>query len=218
MQKRTFRLLLLVSLLLIISCSKDKSTNPSNSEVVVPLTIGNEWIYVELDDDLNIEEWSKQSVIENRTINLNNQDIDVAVLADYSKDSIYDAWELHNGRNLYKNNSDGLYYYGFIDEGENGTKDSIYFLEETLKVKYPVNVGDSWVWQSGLEWTCIAVDEEISLPAGDFSCIVIRANISHEDEWYIYRYYCINVGLVASYYSGVEGVPEGWTKLESYNF
>jgi len=89
--KKIFLISLIV--LLIISCKKN-ITNSSDIGIIMPLAIGNSWIYEDDDGDLS----------------------EVNITSEIDIDGI--TWYIDNNDNFYRNNSEGLWIYDLEDDRE----------------------------------------------------------------------------------------------------
>ncbi len=200
------------------SCTKDNPTQVPVPEYgpIMPIAIGNTWIYVEADDDHN--DRRKEEITEKKTIFCQGSEIDVYVVSDWRSTNGGD-WVLDNSKSLIKLENDQLFSYGWVDEADD-LDEPVYYLSKEFLAKYPEKVGNAWIRNdNGVKWECFSIDEKLNTPAGTFECVVYRTTGQDGGHsFYVDRYYAPNVGFVASFFSGVPGEPGGWTKLESTNF
>ena len=89
--KKIFLISLIV--LLIISCKKN-ITNSFDIGIIMPLAIGNNWVYEDDDGDLS----------------------EVNITSEIDIDGI--TWYIDNSNNFYRNNSEGLWIYDLEDDRE----------------------------------------------------------------------------------------------------
>ena len=104
--------------------------------------------------------------------------------------------ELHAFYFLYKNEDLGLVSYGYGADGYN-----IFLDKPDLLALFPSKIGDVWirsghVWSWSYYYECVAISEQVTVPAGTFNCYVYEGTrISNGELVFIY-YYAPNIGLI----------------------
>lgn len=142
-------------LLTVSSCNKEEQKSPNSAQIntleIMPLKVGNEWVYKVTDyevsgqiEDQKEEIWTvvKDTVISNEKVFYTNEGFS------------------------YLNRNDGLYTYD--------STDSTY----TKFVKYPGIVGESFTTFSGERSTIISTNKMVTGPAGTFNCYQYSTIIS----------------------------------------
>lgn len=199
MDKNLAKIILgLFSVIIILSAlSCEKSTEPLRPETneILPLAVGNKWHYKEyqtLDDSLIYE---KNIWCEVKGTRMVNDTIQVFLLSETSEYPEYGG--LVSTRNiLYRNEKDGLYWWGLGDDDE----EPVPFKQGRLDIKYPISKDESWIHDQGdyfNMYTCVGTDYTIEVNAGRFRCIIIRFgyDIVTNDYWIKY-YYSPGTGLI----------------------
>ncbi len=197
MNKHLTKLIMTVLVLSIIAiqvqllgCSGNDDSNPApppSGEVVMPLDIGNSWMYTYTAS-------GTVQGLETGTATATHQVAGVtATIVDWifeypnKTDTYYE---------YYRNASGGLYLCGW-----EGNED---LSEPLLYCKYPCSVGDSWVWSTEnneVTWVVISTSEAVTVPLGTYRCIHIRGTWDNEtyseDMWFK-----VGLGLVKRQYPG----------------
>ena len=178
---------------LIVSCSNNNGTGPSNNnELILPLTLGNEWQYVAPESD-SVNTILK--VIDSQNLNYNDEDISVFSL-NWIEENYIDTL-------LIFNKDDGLYYL------------SPNFDNDWLFLKYPVNVDDFWYnpFEEG-PIKCLSTNQSVGTPAGNFNCFVYGFYYDSGDLPYLEIYCHPDIGIVALH-SDIDD-EENWSFLNTY--
>ncbi len=196
MKSRVMIIAVLLSALLIVSCS-DNSTEPKEADKqIFPTALNNYWDYddIEYDEEGNVIDESSYRISLPMDTVVNN--IRYFGLA-------YDN-ELESA---VRNKEDGLYMLSHIDQENN--------IYENLIFKYPAQTGEVFYAGQDDSVTVVSVNVSVTVPAGTFKCYHYRQIREYPDEEfpemgerYIEDIYaCPRLGIVkievkASYYSG----------------
>lgn len=179
-------------------------TDPSATERLVPLSVGNRWSYLIYDASFPGPPDTIEQVITHR-IDLGNGGSAfgrVTYAATQSDSQIAGAmW-------LYRNSDDGLHSCG-------GIVGSDTILLDFLYLKYPVKTGDSWQVpflaydyskigflssDSATNYTCSGTGEEFQTPIGTYRCLVFHWREKPEEDvqdyWEHYTYFSPGIGMV----------------------
>ena len=175
-----------------------------NTDVLVPLTVGNWWKYETTTFIPSPEPDRKDSlmlrIFEDTLVTYKGQSFLAAVRGWYiEKEDI-----VRDRRWLYMNNNEGLNIVGGVSKYDT-------ISTKYVERKFPVNAGDSWKIQElefePFQWVfsdtvvvnCIATDEPFETPAGTFQCYVYRyikplQHASGKREHFVY--YTPGIGMV----------------------
>ncbi|MFC1482102.1 hypothetical protein ACFL6E_07670 [Candidatus Neomarinimicrobiota bacterium] len=180
------------------------------SESLIPLALGNEWVYQAHYYSENYPEWNVTDT--NVVMVLDSVDVTIknkAVTA-YSMQGFYDIPPLGHGAHwLLADEPEGLYLIG-------GLADDTLIQNKTLLIKYPYYASSKWsdsalfynygiygsvfFTQGITETACISTNAKVSTSAGDFTCVVFKFSrdtvIDAGSEVEFYDYYAVGVGLV----------------------
>ncbi len=206
--------------LIMIGC-KDNSVEPQPAETLIPLSIGNYWLYqgYYLNDDgsVNFPQDHKYGfIIDDTVLQIINEDRIVNYKFFNCGEELkpyYDKPGSFEGSKLVYQNRFGLYYSG------TEKYDTIKMTFNDLIFPYPVEKGKSvnghMFYYSTLgnnanvpdeiitQYTCVSTDSLFTTPLGDFRCIVFK--IAYADFEPLYRdevYYFIKPGI------GIVGMVE----------
>lgn len=205
---KMFNLYFMIISIFILGCNKnDNPVNPdeNNIGVIMPLTVGNQWTYIDSTFDengfLTSVDSSKLGITGKTNIIYNGQSLEVFYWNWIDPDNN----QPDDGKWLCRNETEGLYFYGgrFLD--------SNFVLGKTLSRKYPVNIGDTWeeinytystvdssfrIADTSLI-TCISVNEKFNTIIGEFECYVYnyQRTFGNENDD-IYLYFAKDVGFV----------------------
>ena len=155
------RFILIISFVffLLAGCSED-STEPSDHGVLVPMKVGNIWIYQTTDYDENgdISYVSLDTFSITKKYTVDSDDV-------YLRRAIYHIGDEYIDEvfGYYSNKSDGFHFHGFIFDDQPPGKQSL------LINKYPTEEGDKFNTMD-YEFLVEKTDENIKIPAGEFSC------------------------------------------------
>ena len=141
------RNLFIVAILLSNSCS-DFLSDSNNSIALIPFKLNNQWEYADTKYDSSGNIWLADTIIyrvDKDTI-INNQRL-------YRYDSYF----------FYTIKSDGIWMYEFIGDST----------RQTLFLKYPCNIGDTYLFTFGRPntVTVTSLNEKVTVEAGEYSCI-----------------------------------------------
>ncbi len=191
----------LILIIIFISGCKIKKTTESDDQIsseILPLAVDNTWNY-----ELNTVAYScnegelecipyfisdaiEHEITEKMDIEFDGDSIEVFVLVNY-----FDAIP----PTAYRTTNEGLVEYGEVE-----AERDIDF-DVKLKVKYPIEAGETWIDKEGFygtEYKCISTTESMNTPAGTFNCYVFELVDENflEDE-YVRYYYTLDIGLIA---------------------
>ena len=143
----------------------------SVAEGIMPLSIGNWWLY-SLESGGVVPGTYRMDAVRTQSVSGVT-----ATRIEYSGDPMYDGyWSLLN------NQDNALYFYGDSLNGTLTTPD--------LWFKSSLKIGDTWQTsgQGGVvDWVVISTSENVTVPAGTFDCILVRGvgeAGSHADHWW----------------------------------
>ena len=207
MRKFVYLLFVIVAGLFVASCSDESSsTEPSGNEPstdIMPLEVGNEWVY----KNLSYDELGSVSGESLDTLKL----IQELTVADYKYYKTQYGEESFNFIGL---KDDGLYRL-------NEAGEEIYMV-----AKYPCVVGDVYEQldeYASKTFTVLAVDELVETPAGSFKTIKYHGVWKDENTGDIFNdiyYYSVKAGMIKNeYYMENSGEKGELTELilQSYN-
>jgi hypothetical protein len=180
----------------LLSCSNSTKVI-TESKDLIPLRIGNEWIYTDSIFD-NGKVTTKEAT--GRITKLNTVKFDFKEYK-YFTQTEYDSQNKQVGRIFIGNEPDGLYNYGSKTEPE-------FISFRDLLLRYPVELNSSWntiyhffddvryhFYDDTCDVKCVAVKELITVPAGTFSCYKYQYTL--KDDIKIEEYWKIGTGMVA---------------------
>jgi hypothetical protein len=186
-----FKALALIIIFNLLSCSDEQ--NPimpiNESNLIMPLSIGNYWEYVDsvfyTSDSIEIYHYT-WSVVGKEKILSQNDSIEVYIFRiEYS----------HGPQNDYffKNNPEGLTQYSnneFDSAGNNSLR--------SLLIKYPLKLGDTWITNHG-DYAdinkCLSINTEFTALGRNFHCYEIQRSVGSPS--YVIEYYSAGFGMVA---------------------
>lgn len=195
--KRIYLIVLLaLSISMIFSCSDTTEPEPEE-QVIMPLVIGNTWEYEYQEvwfgiyaDSLRINVY-KDTVFKEVTYRRIVEYEGFLLAVYYYGVSIWEEDYFY----LYRNEDLGLICYGDVDEDDGEIS---FYSEPHLIALFPAEVGDLWKQYSNSPYIyeCVAINEQVTVPAGTFNCYVYEgARISDGELVFIY-YYALNIGLI----------------------
>ena len=187
-------IILVLAALLLMSCTTEPTDNEQDNkqEFIFPLSVGNYWhydvevIFVSCNGD-DLECHVDQNVTFNST----------TVTEEYNllRNPAF-ILQNENGQTFVNENTEaGFVQHGYLNSSGN------FFEDEKLIVKSPIEVGDTWVDIEGAlgntAYECTSVNEEVTVPAGTFTCFVFRRlDEMFTDGEFHYYYYAKDIGLV----------------------
>ncbi|MGE5353251.1 MAG: hypothetical protein ACM3P0_14310 [Acidobacteriota bacterium] len=229
--KHVLLLLILISITLSNTNCKSSDDGPleakvihkaeSSSHLLFPASVGSQWLYdrymVEHFVNYN-RDWNYKS-FGSFGINLDTLKIAPILTKREITDSInitlndttYSCVLLNNGLKVpYFVGSDGVYNMGiYPDNGDPILKKGLY-LPQSIPLNMPWNGQISYVQEGKykvdevFDRRCIAFNEAVSTPAGNFNCYVIRTRIREAEDYpgyaEFYDYYAPQIGLVMKVY------------------
>lgn len=153
-----------LSLMLILTACQDDSTSPSKSKEIMPLALGNFWVYQQLyyDSNGNLTDSEIDTLLVKRQFTYNGK-------VYFSFDE-YD--EEHQDEGL-RNADGGLYQLNYDYDNETFSED--------LMFKYPAKTGDVFMINEE-EVKVISTNATISVPKGSFSCYHYKIESEYIDE------------------------------------
>jgi hypothetical protein len=159
-------ILLSLSLLLFVSCSKDGEKSPGIQyhDTIMPLAVGNYWVFADttFQDPYLISETSKISISGYSNIKYNSESFPVYHW------NWYDMPEdvPQQRKNLVRNEAEGLFYYG------QKIGSSLSEIDRKMFIKFPVNPAAEWNYTGGLTIKCLSTSTLFPTPLGDIECYV----------------------------------------------
>ena len=161
--------LVIAIILLIMGCNKN-STNPTNSKVLIPLTVGNKWVYNwYLYDSLGK---SKLVCVEYKEVFKDS--IIYEIHWGNIKDSIYD-FRISSGHTDYyflANKSDGSYYKAL-------------YQDPWREWKYPGSKGDTFL-SNGVKRIIEEINYQNKVAIGSFNCYKYSYSFTGIDKYIFY--------------------------------
>jgi len=210
--------ILLFIIFILFSCSDsptESKDEPSKDEIF-PLSIGNEWVYVDsIPTSLGWQiDSSKISIVDSSTIYFDGDSIKTFHMFDgfnyswrYSK-----SW-------LVANDSAGFSYYGT----NYWIRDNV--IGKSLIYKYPVMAGESWqalIFFAGFssvpsDVICLSTNEKFNTPLGDMECHLYRYPVIDMDSYsFEYVYVKKGLGIVGYIRKSVDGISHRKGTLKSF--
>jgi hypothetical protein len=181
----------------LIRCDENTVTNTyGDGRFIMPLALGNMWSHeVVTTDSYSGDVWIDTCV----------QSVSGVTLIDNVRwyDLVSPCGKVGQKANL----SDGLWTRLGPDE--------IYLI-----AKYPANVGDEWTRPgSSTRYLVASLDTKVSVPAGEFSCVVYRWSDEPNHYFGGSYYYSPGVGMIRSVYwlEGYSGVTTTVSSLIEYS-
>ena len=150
------------------------------SDVIVPLAVGNYWEYIDstfYNDTLSVVDTSKLGITGEVNIEYQGNNYDVFYWNWFNTNTIPPQPEPNKW--LIRNEADGLWEYGMLNDTDT-------LLLQNLNLKFPANIGDSWPIMvyivrdtsisvgDTLTMKCLDTDEEYITPSGIFQCYVYQ--------------------------------------------
>ena len=150
------------------------------SNVIVPLTVGNYWEYIDstfYNDTLFVVDTSKLGITGELNIEYQGNNYDVFYWNWFNTNTIPPQPEPNKW--LIRNEADGLWEYGMLINTDT-------LLLQNLNLKFPANIGDSWPIMAyfvtdtsisvgdTLTMECLDTDKEYTTPSGNFQCYVYQ--------------------------------------------
>lgn len=188
--------------------------NPTSSEmqeaVLMPLTTGNTWLYqtqlfISGDPVEGLTDSTGSRIIGQTQVSFEGQMIEVGIQEFFDPAS----GQAREAKWLTWNGPDGLYSLGGIS-----IRDTL--VRKVLKLKFPVEVGESWQFPSlaydlgerkfvlddTLTFTCVSTDTPFVTLVDTFQCYVYKYSQRPEEDvleiWDYFFYYTPGVGLVGT--------------------
>ncbi len=205
MRKLDFLLLIciVVSAILLASCecSDDDQDESVNTDVIIPLAVGNEWTY--LYTSSTYTDTLRIGITGSMTLDTGDRESRIAYLWSWFD---FETGQYSDFSWLRYNTEEGFHSAGGISPSDT-------LLLDYLQLKYPVSKGESWIYpdleydyiedewivNDTLEAFCTAVDTLVSTPAGDFSCVEVTLCYlgTTPGEYYVQRfYYAPKIGYI----------------------
>ncbi|MCH8838988.1 MAG: hypothetical protein IIA60_14535 [Candidatus Marinimicrobia bacterium] len=179
---------------------------PVAGDVLLPIAEGNYWTSEQINwGDGQIEEGFEDTgkvVIEKMmTIQFEGTEYQVGVR------NVHFPVDLKSDLNwLFWNGPDGLYFMGGVSSFDSLTT-------KVLQLKYPVEVGESWMVPrmvydgtfrvaDTVAYVCVDTDAPYETPLGTFQCVVYSYSIKPAEDvldlWHYFAYYAPGVGRVGT--------------------
>jgi len=150
------------------------------SDVIVPLAVGNYWEFADstiIEDTLIFIDTSMVGITGKQNIEYQSNNYEVFYWNGFDMNT--NPPEPQPMKWLIRNQSDGLWEYGMLNDTDT-------LLLQNLTLKFPANIGDSWPIMAyvitdtsisvgdTLTMECIDTDQEYITPAGTFNCYVYQ--------------------------------------------
>jgi hypothetical protein len=169
-----FKLVLVLSVfLLLVSCDEVAEPTKIETQLLMPLKVGNEWTYTDTifeDSKVTVEDF-RYLVTRLENVNIGYKQYKAFVLTAYNTKNEQVVQE------FFTCNSIGLYNYG-------SETDPFNLIYRDLLLKYPVSVGERWntyyhyftpsthrFSHDTCTVECLSIKEQITVPAGTFKCV-----------------------------------------------
>ena len=191
-------IILIAILLFVFSCNgNDNITEIDSSEIIVdgneimPLAVGNLWEYREYeyqDTKLLAERKVKIEVLDKIFVDVEGKKIEVYKLRE---SRIFEENNINEIYFILRNENDTIYWYGHSLKN-----DDEYYINKTVYVKYPIEVGESWIQDHGdykNYYSCESIDDIVKLKGNNYKCVRIRIG---PGQWYNDKYFSVGIGLV----------------------
>ena len=122
---------IILFLLFFLVCNSDNPTSPSDDSLIMPISVGNHWTYIDsiFYDNIPKSDTSKTGIIGEMTIQHNNETHNVYFFNNYNKET----GEPDISNWLIKNEKNGIWEYGIMT-----SKDTL--IASNLAIKYPVSI------------------------------------------------------------------------------
>jgi hypothetical protein len=191
-------------LALVCACDATDPRSPVVDDEILPLAIGNYWDmrieYVGLVDTFRVQ------IVDTFPFRVTGK-TQQAFVWTRGRGEMETKW-------LMQNRVDGLHFVGGVNE-----QDTLLLSENTLRLRYPAEVGDRWTAyrlsydrdegsfnSMPLDYELLSTTAPYQTPAGEFICYQYHFRFrSAEDvfeEWDVYEYYAPGVGRVAEVIKG----------------
>jgi len=184
--KKFLALSILASLL--IGCASKPISSVSEPNALIPLDIGNRWVFTELGNNAT----HIVNVIKSSTANDN-------------------TWYLYNefGDKFWLRNHNG-YQYEAIDAFDKELPNSVTYSEIVF---YPPDKTPDTYKSSGGDIKYSKCEKPLTVPAGTFPCHIYRVDLGYGN--YSINYYAIGIGLIRNEYATDRGTKI--YELSSFN-
>jgi hypothetical protein len=177
-------LTVVVAVVFLQHCGSDKPTESSSEDVIVPLAVGNYWIY-------QVTLYEPEGVVKRVTFDT-IQVVGDTILVDSVWYTIDDSSVPEDILPCYTNREQGFYRVFLRPPRAINVNDTA-----GLAAKYPTHEGDTFTVRSGLfSWlvTVESTDMEVTVPAGSFTTYCYYSDFHSPHR----TYYAVGVGNVKS--------------------
>lgn len=186
------------------SCEDQITDIPINESTIIPLSVGNYWIYTQKVNGFpELTDTAKVAITGNSIIDYQGEKYSVWLWTKYhpgTNEPLDYSWLLWNGPT-------GLYIMGGISGSDT-------LIRKGLYLKYPAYVGENWdvinigyhltnnefIITDTVNYSCVATNELFDTPVGNFYCYVFHWREKPEDDvqefWLHYIYCAPNFGYV----------------------
>jgi hypothetical protein len=194
----------ILSCYLFQSCEDRINDIPVSENVLIPLSVGNYWVYIQKVNGFpQLTDTIKIAITGNTIIDYQSVDYSVWLWTKYrpgTNEPLDYSWLLWNGL-------DGLYNMGGISSTDT-------LIDKILFLKYPSYVGENWdvltigyhltnnefIITDTINYSCLATNELFQTPVGNFYCYVYywREPLGDDivDTLLHYTYYAPNLGYI----------------------
>ncbi len=214
-----FKLVLVLStIIFLVSCDEISEPAKIESQLLMPLKIGNEWTYTDSvfeESSVKVED-IKYLVTRFDDVNIGYKQYKTFVLTGFNTKNEQVVQE------FYSCNSTGLYNYGSENE-------PFKMLYRDLLLKYPVLVNERWNtyfhYFSPISYRfshdtcsveCLSIKEQITVPAGNFKCVKYQYTLNTGVK--AVEYWSEGVGMISYQRYDAEGKLEEVSVLKRTNF
>lgn len=192
------KIILIAILLLVYSCDENNNITESSSSRIItygneimPLAVGNVWEYKEYEyqnSKLLAERIMKIEVLDKIFVDVDGEKIEVYKL---KESRILNGDDENGVYFILRNENDTIYWLGHSLENNDE-----YYINKTIYVKYPIEVGENWIQNHGDYndyFTCESVNDTVRLNGNIYECVRIRLG---SENWYEDKYFSAGIGLV----------------------
>jgi len=192
--KRIF--LIGIALLALLSCSKTPTDNNNELEhFIVPLAIANYWHYNASVTYIYCDGAHLQCEFDNTITENTNTVLDTF---SFGRGTAYVLEDDSGFQYVNENTASGFFQHGRLNSSGEFSSD------EKLIAKYPISIGDIWEDSNGfssITYECISQNEEVTVPAGTFSCHVYQLLDDDFTNGEFHKfYYAEDIGLIKEWH------------------
>jgi hypothetical protein len=199
------KLFVIGSILLLVSCifSVNESTIQFRGDNIIPLAIGNKWIYqytITDGDSIRFNGPMTVEIIESRIIEYEGEQLNVFVFKETCGHYSFEDSLLYY---LLSTSNDTIFWVGHSVHGTFSDGYDPYYYNKNIHVIYPLQIGEKWEFDHGDyhdNFECVSLTDTVLVDEFSLSCVNIR--MGNPPNWYNDYLYCPSVGLVNEYTFG----------------